>query len=180
MNLIINSNPKPDDQSVSGTLAQMLVQHLDGPSHTLRIYEESRGQGYFQFQHHEPWMEQFVAARRLILPVPMWNYAIPAALKDFFDKITKINKVWKLENNQFVGLLTDRPVYIIMTSGLAYPPGHRQDFVVPYLKVFFEFLGIHDVRDFRVSGVTRSAKLVADASYMAQLRQDMLRTFQLP
>ena len=120
------------------------------------------------------------AADQIIIPVPVWNYSIPAALKDFFDKISKSGKLWKLgENGKTVGLLKNTKVYIIMTSGFALPPGSPEDFVVPYIRFFFNFLGARDVRDFRVGNVTKSRQLIADEVYMDGKVQEMLKAFRL-
>ena len=178
MNLLINPNPKDDSHSVSGSLASRLAQRLDGETVKIRLYEEE--QCYYHFQCREDWIDLLIRAERIIVPVPMWNYSIPAALKDFFDKVTKEGRVWKLgPQKEFLGLLSDRPVYIIMTSGLHYPPGAPQDFVVPYLRCFFDFLGIRNVRDFRVGGVAGSSRLVADTAYMNQKTGEMFQCFGL-
>lgn len=178
MNLIINPNPKDDQHSLSGALSQRLARHLGGVTRVIRIYDTN--QKYFNYVCNQEWINAVIEAKRIILPIQMWNFSIPAALKDFFDKITKQGQLWEMgPNNNFVGLLTDRPVFVIMTSGLIYPLGSRQDFVVPYLKVFFEFLGIKDVRDFRLGNVMGSAKLVADPKYMEKQTRAMLKSFGL-
>ncbi len=178
MNLIVNSNPKDDNHSLSGALARRLAEHLGGDIKIIRIYEAN--QRYFNYRHNQEWIDLVVKSQCMILPVQMWNFTIPAALKDFFDKITKPGQLWELgSENNFVGLLKDRPVYVIMTSGLHYPPGSSQDFVVPYLKVFFEFLGIRNLKDFRVGNVANSPKLIADKKYMQEKTAAMLKTFGL-
>ena len=178
MNLIINPNPKDDRNSLSGALAQRLARHLGGETRILRIYDSD--QKYFNYECNPEWIDAVINSQRIILPVQMWNFTIPAALKDFFDKITQQGQLWEMgANNNFVGLLSDRPIFVIMTSGLNYPFGSPQDFVVPYLKVFFEFLGIKDVRDFRLGGVFNSPKLIADQKYMDEQTRAMLKAFRL-
>ena len=178
MNLIINANPKDDTRSLSAALSLRLAERLEGQTQMIRIYESD--QKYFHYQHNQEWINLVVSAQSIILPVQMWNFTIPAALKDFFDKITKQGQLWELSSDQrFIGLLKDRPVYVIMTSGLDYPPGSPQDFVVPYLKVFFEFLGIRNLKDFRVGHVANSARLITDHRYMEEKSQAMFKAFGL-
>ncbi len=178
MNLIVNPNPKDDRHSLSGALAQRLARYLGGKTRTIRLYESP--QQYFNYACNQEWIDQVIDSENIILPVPMWNFTIPAALKDFFDKITKQGQLWEIgPDNNFIGLLKDRPVFVIMTSGLHYPPGSGQDFVVPYLKTFFEFLGIKDVRDFRIGNVNNSGELVSDQKYLEEKTQAMLKAFQL-
>jgi FMN-dependent NADH-azoreductase len=177
MNLIINSSPK-DAHSVGVTLAERLAQTLGGPRHMIRIYDDH--DGYFNFKFHEAWIDEVIRAERLIIPVAMWNFAIPAALKDFLDKISKRGKLWDLDgNNRMTGLLKDRPIYIIMTSGYEYETGHPHDFVTPYLKAVWASFGVRDVREFRVGGVDRSRALSSDESYLQDKTAEMLKTFGL-
>ena len=179
MNLLVNANPKPTSKSVGATLAHRLAERLPGgPIEVVRVYDTQ--QEYFEFQYNEEWVDFVMRAEHIIIPTPMWNLSIPAALKDFIDKIAQQGKLWDIDGEgQFVGLLQDRPVYIIMTSGGHYPPGSGEDFVVPYLKAFFGFIGIKNVRDFRIGGVYNSKKRVNDEADMDELTRQMLAAFAL-
>ena len=65
-----------------------------------------------------------------------------------------------------------------MTSGEDYPADSPKDFVVPYLRLILRFLGIEQVKDFRLGGV-RDKDLAADKAYMTQVTRAMLKTFGL-
>ena len=176
MKLIINTNPRSDNQSVNITLARTLADCLEGPVQVIRLYDAE--QKYFNYHFNQEWVKLLIQAKYLIFPVPMWNFSIPAALKDFFDKVIKKGEVWDLDkNNKFVGLLSDRPAFIIMTSGDFYPSGHSQDFVIPYIKTILNAIGIKNVKDFRVGGVRGDAKLLADKKFMETTTKAMLKTF---
>ena len=175
MNLIINSSPK-DDLSVGIALAQRLVQVLGGPQDMIRLYEEQ--DGYFEFKFNDQWIERIMNAKNLIIPIAMWNFGVPAAFKDFLDKISKRGKLWELDGgNRMTGLLKDRPVYVIMTSGFEYETGHPNDFVAPYLKAVWASFGIHDVRIFRLGGIDSSRTLSQDDAYLKRRTEEMLRSF---
>jgi FMN-dependent NADH-azoreductase len=175
MNLIINSSPK-DVYSVGVALAERLAKAIGGPRHMIRLYEHE--EGYFNFKFHDSWIDEVVAAQSLIIPVPMWNFTVPAALKDFIDKISKRGRLWDLDkDNKMTGLLRDRPLYIIMTSGFEYEPGHPQDFLVPYLKAVWSSFGVHDVRHFRIGSIENSKSLISDDNFLAQKTAEMLKTF---
>lgn len=125
-------------------------------------------------------MKDFIDAGAVIFPVPMWNLSIPAALKDFFDKVIKRGFVWDLdEKGRFVGLLKDRPVYIIMTSGDFYPFGHPHDFVIPYIRAVLKSIGIKSVYDFRIGGVSGDATLLRDEKFMAEKTKACFKKFRL-
>ena len=178
MNLIVYSSPKNIEKSLGGVLARQLANRLGGETQVLSVYDSKRG--YFNYESNEEWISSFVSAKNIIFPVPMWNFSIPAALKDFFDYITKQGTLWAIDKEgKFIGLLSDRPVYIIMTSGGDYPSGSPRDFVVPYLKTVLEFVGIKTVKDFRVSGVTKSEKLIADKTYFENKTHQMFKAFNL-
>lgn len=178
MNLIINPNPKKSAQSVGSTLARRLADHFSGETRVIRIYEFN--QQYFNYKFNQEWIDLVLAAKRLVLPVPMWNFCIPAALKDFFDKIAKQGVLWDLDkNNKYKGLLKNKTAYIIMTSGDQYPPNADCDFVIPYLRTFLTFIGVSEVKDFSVGGVTKSTELAADRSYLNQKTKEMLKAFGL-
>ncbi len=176
INLIINTNPRSDVRSVNVALARRLSKRLGGTTKIIRLYESD--QKYFSYRFKEDWMKAFIDAGCVIFPVPMWNLSIPAALKDFFDKIIKKGHVWDLDKkNRFVGLLADRPVYIIMTSGDFYHPGHPHDFVVPYMRAVLKSIGIKSVHDFRIGGVKGDATLLKDKKFMAAKTKAMFKAF---
>ncbi len=178
MNLIIASQPKDPACSLSGALANELTNSLGVSTTLVRIYDSK--DGYFQYAFRQDWIDLLKVADHIILPVPMWNFTIPAALKDFIDKVTKQGEVWDLDRQgNFIGLLKDRPVYIIMTAGGEYPEGSPLDFVVPYLRAVFSFMGIQNVRDFRVGNVTDSQKLIADKRYFNAKVNAMLTAFHI-
>ncbi len=178
MNLIVSAHPKGSKESVSGALAERLAAHLGGQTLMARLYQFP--QQYYNYKPNEKWIALVKKADHLIFPIPMWNFSIPAALKDFIDKIAKEGETWRMEKGgRFIGLLTDRPAYIIMTAGGHYPQGSPDDFVVPYLKRILAFMGIANVQDFRVSSVSNSKKLISDKTYLDDKTRQMLAAFHL-
>lgn len=175
MNLIINSSPKEHPKSVGGALAERLALRLGGSTQTIRIYDSD--QTYFNYAFRDDWIDMLISAECLIIPVAMWNFTIPAALKDFIDKTGKPGKLWEIKDGKFRGLLSDRPVYIIMTSGWYYPPDSAHDFVIPYLKTVLSSFGIHDIRVFRVGGVEGSEELGKDEVFLDAKSGEMLKAF---
>ena len=177
MSLIINSSPK-NGYSVGVTLAERFAKSLGETPRMIRIYDDTSG--YFNFKFNDAWIDEVIQAKSVIIPVAMWNFGIPAALKDFLDKISQRGKLWDLDkNNQMIGLLHDRPTYVIMTSGYDYDIGHPNDFIVPYLKTVWASFGVRDVREFRVGGVERSRALCEDENYLKRTTDAMIKHFGL-
>ena len=178
MNLLINTNPRQDRYSLNITLAKRLALALGGQMKMIRLYNSK--QEYFNYKFNQKWIHLVKEAKVLIFPVPMWNLSIPAALKDFFDKIVKKGELWDLDsNNRFQGLLKDTTAFIIMTSGDYYPAGHPQDFVIPYLRTLLNSLGIKDIKDFRIGGVKGNSELVSDKAFLEAKSHEMFEAFGL-
>jgi FMN-dependent NADH-azoreductase len=151
---------------------------MGGKRHIIRIYDIE--QKYFNYEYHQEWIDFLVASKSIIIPVPMWNFMIPAALKDFFDKTIKRGQLWDIDKEgHFVGLLPDRPAYLIMTSGGEYPAGSSQDFVIPYLRTVLAFVGIKDVKEFRIGNVGGVNPPMTDDDFLKQKTREMLKAFGL-
>ncbi len=176
-NLIIDPNPPKDHYALNTTLAERLARHLGGETKVIRLYDSS--QRYFNYEYNQEWIESLWEADRLVFPVPMWNFGIPAALKDFFDKISPKGELWDFdEKKNYIGRLKGKSAFIIMTSAEIYPADSPKDFVVPYLRLILGFLGIEAVREFRLGGV-KDRNLAADEAYMNRVTSEMLKTFGL-
>jgi FMN-dependent NADH-azoreductase len=83
-------------------------------------------------------------ADRILLTTPMYNFAVPATLKAWIDLVCRAGVTFRYTKNGPEGLLANRPVDIVITSG-GVPLGSPVDFVTGYLKQVFAFIGIDDV-----------------------------------
>jgi FMN-dependent NADH-azoreductase len=85
------------------------------------------------------------AADVLVLGVPMYNFGVPAALKNWIDAIARAGVTFKYTDKGPVGLLTGKKVYIALARGGLYrdTPADTQ---VPYLRSVLGFLGMTDVQ----------------------------------
>jgi FMN-dependent NADH-azoreductase len=87
------------------------------------------------------------AADEYVLGVPMHNFSIPSTLKLWIDQIARVNKTFSYATGSPVGLLTGKKATIIITSGGTYDVGTAMasfNFVEPYLRAVFSFLGVTD------------------------------------
>jgi FMN-dependent NADH-azoreductase len=72
-------------------------------------------------------IEQFKAADKYLLSVPMWNFAIPYVLKHYIDVLVQPGLAFaKDAQGRLVGLVTGRPALCVLASGSAYPGGIAQ------------------------------------------------------
>ncbi|MBL4635856.1 MAG: NAD(P)H-dependent oxidoreductase [Kofleriaceae bacterium] len=90
------------------------------------------------------------AADVLVMSCPIYNFGIPAALKAWIDLVTRARRTFSYTDKGPIGLLSDCPVYLIVTSG-GTPIDSDIDFATPYLRHSLGFIGLKDVRVFDAS-----------------------------
>ena len=89
-------------------------------------------------------IEEVTQADIIVLGVPMYNFGVPSVLKAYFDHIARAGVSFRYTENGPVGLLEDRPVYILAARGGIYA-GTPNDSQTPFLSSFLGFLGLKDV-----------------------------------
>ncbi|MBS1222334.1 MAG: FMN-dependent NADH-azoreductase [Proteobacteria bacterium] len=92
------------------------------------------------------------AADVLVLGVPMYNFGIPAQLKNWFDAITRAGVTFRYTESGPEGFLTGRKVYVALARGGRYR-GTANDTQTPYLKLILGFLGMTDVHFIYAEGL---------------------------
>lgn len=82
------------------------------------------------------------AADALLLAVPMYNFGVPSQLKAYFDLLARAGVTFKYTETGPVGLLADKPVYIIAARGGVHA-GQASDSQSQFLQTFLSFIGLH-------------------------------------
>ncbi|MCX2980806.1 ACP phosphodiesterase [Halieaceae bacterium IMCC14734] len=96
-------------------------------------------------------IEELRAADNLVLGAPMYNFGIPASLKQWIDAICRAGVSFKYTEQGPVGLLNVRRAFIITATG-GTPVGSEMDFASRYLEHICKFLGISEVFHIVASG----------------------------
>ncbi len=93
----------------------------------------------------EALIAELQAADVVVLGVPMYNFGVPAALKNWIDAIARVGVTFKYTDKGPVGLLAGKKVYVALARGGLYrdTPADTQ---VPYLKTVLGFLGMTDIQ----------------------------------
>jgi FMN-dependent NADH-azoreductase len=112
------------------------------------------------------------AADAIVVGVPMYNFGIPAALKNWIDAISRAQITFRYTEKGPEGLLKGKTVYFALTRGGV----HRDtplDTQAPYLKTVFGFLGITEQRYVYAEGLAMGAEAEqrALASARAQIEE---------
>lgn len=100
-------------------------------------------------------LTQFLEADAVVIGAPMYNFGIPSTLKAWIDRIAVAGRTFRYTADGPQGLAGGRRV-IIATAAGGLHAGQATDFVEPYLRQVFRFIGINDVTIVRADGVARS------------------------
>ena len=112
----------------------------------------------------------------LVIGTPMHNYSISWPLKAWIDQIVRIGRTVEYGAQGPKGLLQDKEVVVITSHGGSYPAGTpraHMDFVSPYLRLVFNFIGLTKITfihadnqyrpDLAAEGKAAALRQVADA-----------------
>jgi len=100
-------------------------------------------------------LEELFAADEYVFGVPMHNFGIPSVLKLWLDQIARVGKTFAYVDGAPVGLLKGKKATFIVSSGGVYDPGTAMasyNFVEPYLRTVFGFLGVTDIEVLSAGG----------------------------
>lgn len=180
MNILqINSSARRD-ASHSSRLASRLVERLreTGPESTLTVRdlndvphpvldEAALGALFTPADQRTPeqagrvalddaLIAEIQAADVVVLGVPMYNFGVPAPLKNWIDAISRAGVTFRYSEKGPEGLLKGKKVYVALTRGGQYR-NTPSDTQVPYLKTVFTFLGLTDVQFVYAEGLAMGA-----------------------
>jgi len=86
-------------------------------------------------------------ADEYVIGVPMHNFGVPSALKLWIDQIARVGKTFSYADGIPKGLLTGKKATFIIATGGIYDAQTQMasfNFVEPYLRSVFGFLGVTD------------------------------------
>ena len=97
-------------------------------------------------------------ADEYVVGVPMHNFSIPSTLKLWFDQVVRMGKTFAYSAAGREGLLTGKKATLLIASGGVYERGSTAEafnFVTPYLRTIFGFMGITDVNIIAAGGTQK-------------------------
>jgi FMN-dependent NADH-azoreductase len=111
------------------------------------------------------------AADIVVLGVPMYNFGVPAQLKNWIDAVTRAKVTFRYTASGPEGLLKGKKVYVALTRGGKYrnTPADTQ---VPYLRMVLGFLGMTDVQFVYAEGLAMGAEAANEAMASAHQQID--------
>lgn len=137
----------PDAQVIERDLASDPVPHLDAFRVTaLNTPQEQRtAEQEVVVSQADQLLNELKAASLVVIGLPMYNFNVPSQLKSWFDHLARAGVTFNYTENGPVGLIDDKPVYLIATRGGLYAE-QGQDFQVDFVKQFLGFIGLTDTR----------------------------------
>lgn len=97
-------------------------------------------------------LQQFLEADVVVIGAPMYNFGIPSTLKAWIDRIAVNGRTFRYTADGPEGLAGGKRV-IVATAAGGLHGGQPTDFVEPYLRQVFGFLGITDLEFVRADGI---------------------------
>jgi FMN-dependent NADH-azoreductase len=98
------------------------------------------------------------AADEYVIGVPMMNFAPPAAFKAWIDQIVRAGRTFQYTASGAEGLLKDKKATFLISSGGVYQPNTpmaAMDFVIPYLRTIFGFIGVTNAEFIAADGISQ-------------------------
>jgi FMN-dependent NADH-azoreductase len=87
-------------------------------------------------------------ANEYAIGVAMHNFSVPSVLKLWIDQIARAGETFAYVDGAPKGLLTGKKITFLIATGGVYGPGSAAaslNFVEPYLKAVFGFLGVSEI-----------------------------------
>jgi len=134
--------------------------------HAMLTPAEVRGDAHrVALEMSEALIGELEAADAVLIATPVHNFTVPSALKTWIDHVVRINRTFRSTPTGKVGLLRDRPVRIIASSGGRFGEDAtaQRDFFEPYLRYLLPTIGITDIDALRMELLTRGPEPLAAA-----------------
>ncbi|HEY8939316.1 MAG TPA: NAD(P)H-dependent oxidoreductase [Cellvibrio sp.] len=164
----------PAGEVVVRDFAKEEVPHLDA-TRVQALFSPAEGRTAEQqavLDYSDNIIAEIQSADAIVIGVPMYNFGVPSALKAYFDHIARAGVTFKYTETGPVGLLNDKPVYIIATRGGIYK-GQPADSQSPFLKSFLGFVGLKDVHFIYAEGLNMGQKDEAFAAAKTEIEQEV-------
>ena len=102
---------------------------------------------------------RFQRADRIVLGVPMWNFAYPYKLKQLIDLASQRNMLFTYDGIEYGPLLKTPRAFVVYARGGTYAedsptPASKFDHQKGYIDFWLKFIGVKEVQTLVVEGTT--------------------------
>lgn len=102
----------------------------------------------------DKYLNQFIAADKVVFGFPLWNFTIPAVLHTYIDYLNRAGKTFKYTAEGPVGLQGDKKVALLNARGGVYSEGPlaATEMSLNYVKTIMSFFGVKNFETVIVEG----------------------------
>lgn len=164
----------PEGEVIVHDFAKETVPHLDA-ARVQAMFTPAENRTLEQqavVDYSDRLIEEIRTADVIVLGVPLYNFGIPSTLKAYFDHLTRAGITFQYTDKGPVGLLDNKPVYVIATRGGLHK-GQPTDTQSQFLQHFFGFIGLKDVHFIYAEGLNMGQKDQAFAQAKAEIEQEV-------
>jgi FMN-dependent NADH-azoreductase len=100
------------------------------------------------------YLDQFLAADKVVFAFPLWNFTIPAALHTYLDYLCQAGKTFSYTAEGPVGLVPDKKVALLNARGGIYSEGPAAGIEMSYnlVRNIMGFFGVKNLESVIVEG----------------------------
>jgi FMN-dependent NADH-azoreductase len=123
---------------------------------------DGHGDEHPAFEQSERLINELERCDLLLIATPIHNFTLPAALKLWIDNVVRVRRTTDNGPRGKVGLLTDRPVYIVISSGGFHrgPSARQPEFFTSYMRHVLDSIGLCDVHFIYLQGTVAGPEAV--------------------
>ncbi len=145
-NKLLNRIRKPEDELVYRDLDDEMLFVSGLTESGMKIPENEQNENHKKmFELSNKLVMELKEADTIIISVPIYNFGPPATLKAWADLAARVKMTFKYsEDGERIGLLEDKQVYLIITSGGTKIQGN-EDYLTPWLIHMLNFFGIKKI-----------------------------------
>ncbi|PEC23636.1 FMN-dependent NADH-azoreductase [Bacillus cereus] len=102
----------------------------------------------------DKYLDQFLAADKVVFGFPLWNLTIPAVLHTYIDYLNRAGKTFKYTSEGPVGLIGNKKIALLNASGGVYSEGPKapMEMAVKYVANMMGFFGAKDIEKIVIEG----------------------------
>jgi len=128
-------------------------------------------------------LAELESADEYVFGVPMHNFGVPSVLKLWIDQIVRAGKAFAYLDGVPTGLLKNKRATFLIASGGVYGAGTAMasfNFVEPYLRTIFGFVGVTDVSFLAAGGAAAVAYGKVDRESFLRPHIDTIKNWFQP
>ena len=143
-----------DVEVVTRDFSTQAIPHVDGEwiSALMTPEQDKSDEQIAKTQFSDKLIAEVKEADYLVIAAPMYNFNVPSMLKAWFDHLARAGVTFKYTENGPVGLIADKPVFVVTTRGGMHKDTSR-DTEVQFIRTFLNFIGLTQIEFIYAEGL---------------------------